>query len=297
MTTFAKMLPTLADEISLLLPVLLGQYPEGPLASDVARCIGANVPSVRRAFEALEADGRAKIVRRKRALHLVSPDYPGRTCIICRIEFNPVRKETKACSHSCARHLAWQNADMRARHQASVKAAKSDPALREHFSKINKERCSTPEWRAKMSDQNRRSWKDPESRAKRLVAIEAAWRGENAIQRITKAREKKLALWSDPVWASRTRDAMRNGTRGRVKRAVIALVLGDANIEAQEIAARVGLTVQKVKIIWRRAARQHEVNRSPKDGRKTAQSTEVIRNRVAKTRMKRAKSAHAEAVA
>lgn len=277
-------LPTLADEIAAALPGLLVKFPAGPLAPAVAEHLGADVPNVRRAFEVLENHGRAKIVRRKRALHLVSATYPGRICIICRAEFTATRKETKTCSHSCGRYLAWQNEDMRARHRASVKAAKSDPASRAYFSKINKERCNTPEERKLRSERNRRSWKDPVSRGKRLIAIEAAWKGDKAKARLEKARKKKLALWSDPDWKERTCEAMRNGKRGRFKRAVLALVVTEPKIESREIAARTGLTVAQVKIIWRRAARLGEVERRPRDERRTRQTAELIRNRVAKTR-------------
>lgn len=279
--------PTLADEIIAVLPALLTKFPSGPLAPAVASYIAADVPNVRRAFISLESDGRAKIVRRKRALHLVPPDHPIPVCIICRAEFKPAAKKTRTCSHSCARHLAWQNEDMRERHRASVIAARANPAERERQSKLHKERCADPAWRQKMSNQNRRSWKDPFSRAKRLSSIEAAWKGDRAKGRIEKARKKKLALWSDPDWKERTCEAMRTGKRGRFKRAVIALVAGSKTIESPEIACRVGLTVEQVKIIWRRAARLGEVERRPVDERRRRQSPELVQDRVAKTRARK----------
>lgn len=256
---------TLADEIAEAMPEILRGIDNGPLARDIAEHIGADVPAVRRAMEALDADGRAKIIRRGRALHLVPSDYPGRICVICRAEFQPVAKRTKTCSHSCALHLAWQNPDMRRRHQASVKASRT-PELRAKSSIVNRERCSKPEVRRQLSEQNKRAWRDPEIRVRRLLSIKEAWRGEKAAPRRDRQRQKKLRLWSDPEWRAKTIEAMRTGVRGKSKRAVLRLVA--KNFGADEIATRAGLSIKQVKIIWRRAYRLGEINRKPPDGRR-----------------------------
>lgn len=266
-----KPLPTLADEVFAVLPELLRQHKPGPLVRDVASRIGADVPSIRKAFDQLEADGRAKVLRHRRAIHLVAIDHPVPICIICRREFRPARKSTRTCSHSCARHLAWRNEDMRARHKISVKKSHSDPTLRAHLSKINRERCADPAVRRKHSDRNRKSWRNPVSRANRIVAIKEAWRGEKAVTRKEKAREKKLAMWGNPEWKCKAVAAMRSGRRGRFKRAVLAMILSNETIQPREIAPRVGLTVEQVKIIWRRAVKLGEIDRRPLDGRRRGQ--------------------------
>lgn len=275
---------SLAAEILSELLHLMVAFPRGPMARDVATKIAVDVPSVRAAYEKLEADGRARIVRRHRSLHLVPIDYPARLCVICRGEFEAVRKQTKTCSHSCALYLAWQNTDMRKRHRASVKAAKSKPSVRRAASISHKRRCADPKVRAQMSENNRRSWADPVKRTNRIIAIERAWTGPKASGRIAKARKRKLKLWRDPEWKAKTKEAMRTGTRGRFKRAVIALADGNPNMPVEEIAQRVGLSSQQVKIIMRRAWRFGEISRRPEDGRKARQKPEHIRKRVESTR-------------
>lgn len=94
-----------------------------------------------------------------------------------------------------------------------------------------------------------------------------------------------VPMTSDPDWKERTCEAMRNGKRSRFKRAVLAFIASDPNIDAEQVASRVGLTVQQVKIIWRRAVRMGEVERRPRDGRRRRQSDELVRNRVAKSRV------------
>lgn len=282
-------LPTLADEIAAYLPFLVPHHADGvvPLRA-LAEALGVDWPRVRTAAQELDGTGRCRLLLRKRVLHLVQPDYAGRICIICHREFAAVKKETRTCSHSCGRHLAWRNPVMRERHRASVIAARSSPSARERMSKIQKARCNTPEERKRRSDCNRRSWKDPESRAKRLIAIEDAWKGDKAKARIERARNKKLSLWSDPAWKAKTVEAMRNGTRGRNQRAVIALVQGDPNIEAMEVAAKVGLTLEQVKTLWRRCARLGLIARKPKDDRRgSTQTTDPVAKRAASRRANR----------
>lgn len=282
-------LPTVADEVVAALPALLKRHPAGPLAAQVAAHIHIDYQSARRAMETLDADKRARIVRRGRGLHLVGPDYRGRLCVICRKEFKATRKETLTCSHSCGRHLAYRNEDMRRRHRQSVKASRT-PELRERQSRIHSERCADPAVRQQMSDNNRRSWRDPVKRANRIVAIKDAWRGEKATQRRAKARQKKLSLWADPEWKQQTVEAMRTGSRGRFKRGVLGLLHRNSKITAQEIAGDLGLSQEQVKIIWRRSFRLGEIERKPPDGRRR-QSADHVNKRVEST--KRTKSSEA----
>lgn len=260
-------LAPVVDEVVAALPALLSMHPGGPLAAQIATHIGIDYQSARRAMEALDADKRARIVRRGRGLHLVGPDYRGRLCVICRKEFKATRKETRTCSHSCGRHLAYSNEDMRRRHRESVRASRT-PELRERQSKVNRERCANPVVRQQMSESNRIAWRDPVKRANRIVAMSDAWRGNKATKRRAKARLKKLSLWSDPEWKKQTTEAMRNGTRGRYKRGVLGLVRRYPNITAQQIAKDLGLSEEQVKIIWRRAFRLSEIERKPPDGRR-----------------------------
>jgi len=239
---------------------------------------------VRAAFEQLAATGRVQIIRRGKgrggAMFLVLPEIPIRACAHCRREVTAKRKETRTCSHSCARFLAWQNEDMRARHKASsLKAGKLRGAKIRANGKM-KAICNTPEKKDKLARDNRRSWADPESRARRELAIKEAWQGDKAKARRDRQRLKKLALWNDPEWKAKTVAAMQTGKRGRFKRAVIALANEHPTLSVDEIAFRVGLSAEQVKIIWRRSYRLGELDRLPPDGRKRKQTDEEIRHRV-----------------
>jgi hypothetical protein len=262
-------LPALADEMLQLLPRLMGQYPAGVPVHVFATEMAAAPFDIRRGMACLDTFGRAKLICRGRggAMHLVGTNYSGHVCIICHREFKPVRKETRTCSRSCARYWAWQNEDMRRRHAASVKAARAKPGIREEMSKIHRDRCAAPEVRQQMSERNRRLWCDPEKRVRRINAIKEAWRGGKADARREKASRTKFGLWSDPEWRRNTIEAMRHGKRGRFKRAVLKLV--STGCDAPTIAARTGLSIEQVKIIWRRAVRIGETSRKCPDGRRS----------------------------
>jgi hypothetical protein len=272
-------LQTLADEV-------LGVVaPDGVGLKDVARILAADVQSVRAAFAKLDEDGRAILVRRGRGgAYLLFPlGASVKACVICHRELTGAkRKGTKTCSRSCAHYLAWRNPAMRAKHQASVKASRADPKVRARMWETIIAAHRTPESRAKKSETNRRSWADPEQRVRRVLSIKAAWDGDAA--RKARHAELKQAHWSDPEYREKALAAMRNGRRGRFKRAVIALASIVPEIPEEEIARRTGLSLEQVKIIMRRAYKLGELARKPADGRRTNQSGEQVASRVAATR-------------
>lgn len=255
---------TLAEELLALLP---GNSNGIPL-KQACELLAADRASVRLAFLSLEEAGRAKLCRRGtgRGFYLLPLDYPGRICIICKREWVPTYKYSKArtCSHSCGRHLAWQNDEMRERHRASVKASRSMPSVKQAAEK-RAAQCKTPEARAQRAEQNRKSWADPESRARRLNSIDKAWQVQ---ERRDRQRKKKLRLWNDPEWRAKNVAAMRTGKRGRFKRAILALAIAHPHMTPHEIAERVGRTLEQVRIVMQRARCLGELGPRPGDSAK-----------------------------
>lgn len=254
---------TLPDEIAAALPALMKRYPGGPLADQAAEFVAADVPNTRAAFDALETDGRAKIVRRARGLHLVPADYPVRICIICKAEFTATRKETKTCSHSCARHLSWQNQEMRERHRESVRRSHARPDVKAKLTKRSRAYWQRQESREAASDAQRQLWRDSMVRGRRLVGIDKAWESQ---ERREKQRARRLADWENPEFRAKAVEAMRNGKRGRFKRAVIALAMSKPNLTPAEIAKRFNKSVDSILHILRQARGEGLIGIRPGDG-------------------------------
>lgn len=280
-------LKPLSDRVLDVLP----SFEAAPLARDVAAMLAMDEPAIKAAFEELDEAGRAHIVRRGNGLHLVPADHPERICVICKREFAPVRKETVTCSHSCARHLAWQNEDMRRRHRESIKASHSDPERRRAMSIHSKKYASRPDVRKRTSERNKQDWSDPVKRMKRVIAIEAAWKdGAPGVEkRKAVARRRKQEFWRDPESRQAAIEAMRTGKRGRHQRATMALLDQHPDISEEEIAERTGRTLKQVKTLMRRLYKLGKIDRQPVDGRKRKQSQAEIDHRTRLTRELRAK--------
>lgn len=198
---------TLADEIAAALPGMMEDgFPLGPMARDVAERLAADLPSVRRAFDDLEQSGRAKIVRRGRALHLVLSDAPGNVCPVCRAQFTPRREEQKACTISCASKLAWQDTEKRARRVAGMRAYADSPQGKARLEHQGRKAGSSPEARRKTSERNRKLWADPEHKAKRSVAISRANSTEKNRRKLSALGKQR---WADPEFKERVSAAMR----------------------------------------------------------------------------------------
>lgn len=238
--------------------------------TSLAQTLGERAAETLNACEVADKEGRLLLFKRGRggAWHVAAPDSGIRRCVICLWEFCPVAKGTRTCSHSCARHLAYQNEDMRKRHQASTKIAANRPGRIARMQEISRALVSDPAEIARRSECNRRSWANPEIRTKRVQSIIKAWQGPEGAKRRMEHRGVKLATWSDPEWRARTVAAMRTGSRGRFKRAVIELVNQTPHLSVYEIAAQIGLTDEQTKVLWRRCYRMGEVTRQPPDGRK-----------------------------
>lgn len=273
----------LADRIFDLIPATL----TGLSLKDAMAGTRQDAKHVRAAFDVLHGGNRVILVKRGRgtALYIVHLGQKVRACVICLKEFQATRKQTKTCSYSCGRHLAWQNEDMRARHKISVKRAANTPQRIEKMTKLSRTLCAKPAERLRRSECNRRNWADPEIRTRRIISIKEAWKGDAAKERIAKASSKKNALWSDTEWKAATVAAMRSGRRGRFKRVVIDLANVVPSIPEEEIAARLGMPLRKVKILMYLANKTGELERAPVDGRKLKQSEALVRNRVEKTRI------------
>lgn len=200
---------TLADEILAELPYMMGVLPLGPIARDVAGSIAADVPSVRRAMEQLEADGRAKIVRRGRALHLVPADYPGLICPVCRAEYVRPRKSRRVtCSRSCGVTLSWRSPEAAQRRIAAITAQRRTPEGQRNTAERNRERWSRPGERERASEQNRARWRDPEMRARLSVSIAKA---HGTPERRERQRQAIKARWNDREGRAKLEAGMRRG--------------------------------------------------------------------------------------
>ncbi|RWF44271.1 MAG: hypothetical protein EOS65_02530 [Mesorhizobium sp.] len=251
--------PSLADRVLAALP----GFTEAPLARDMAARLNTDEPHVKQAFDRLEKEGRAKIVRRGRGLHLVPADYPGRLCIICRAEFTATRKETVACSYSCARHLAWRNQDMRKRHRASVTASHARPEVKEKLTTRSREYWSDQASREQASEIQREKWQDTNIRGRRMVGLEAAW---SSPERREKQKDRRLKDWQNPEFREKTVAAMRNGKRGVIKRRAIELATANPSMTVVEIAGRLNCKVVRIDFILRRARKEGVIGIRPGDG-------------------------------
>lgn len=254
---------SLRDEIVKALPDLMRLYPKGPLASEIAVYIASDVPHIRSAMDDLEENSRVRIVRRGRAFHVVPLDYPGRTCLICRCEFVPVAKKTVTCSYSCARHLAWRNEDMRARHKASVIKSRQKPGLKEALTKRSREYWSDPENRKAASELQRQKWQDPVIKGRRLVGVERAW---SSPERQAAQAERRLKDWKNPNFREKTIAAMRTGKRGIKKRRTLELAVNHPDMTPREIAEKTDRLLDNVLSDLRIARRNGVLGIRPGDG-------------------------------
>lgn len=253
---------TLADEMLAALPTMMAGDGNGPTLAEMSVRLSAALPNVRAAAHELCVSGGAKLARRGRTYHLLPISDPTPVCIICHGVFQPVAKKTRACSHSCARRMAWQNEAMRERHRSSLKRTKSTPEAKANASKVHKARCADPSYRSQMSERNRASWADPATRAKRLVSIDKAWKDP---ERVDKASKRRTRDWQDPAFRQKAVAAMRKGKRGRTKRAVLKLAEAHPYMTTFDIAGRLGKPSEAVTIIIRKAIKDGEMERRPGD--------------------------------
>jgi hypothetical protein len=183
--------PSLADRVLAALP----GFEHAPLARDMAARLNTDEPHVRQAFERLESEGRAKIVRRGRGLHLVPADYPGKICPICRVEYVlPKKSKRHTCSRSCSMAWSWRQPGTAERRHEALLAAHRTPESRAKKVENNKKRWAKPGEREKLSEQNRQRWADPYQNAKQSVGI-ARSRTPEANAAISKRMKDR---WASP---------------------------------------------------------------------------------------------------
>lgn len=186
-------MPSLADRVLSALP----SFEEAPLAKDMAERLRTDEPHVRQAFERLETEGRAKIVRRGRGLHLVSADYPGLICAVCRAEFTRGKKsKRRACSRECWISLGWRESKDREARVQLLREAHRTPESRAKKTEVNRRRWADPKQHERLSEWNKRRWADPYTNAAQAVAIQKV-RLQPEKRRI--ASERIKARWDDPA--------------------------------------------------------------------------------------------------
>lgn len=231
-------LPSLADRVLAALP----GFTDAPMARDMAARLNTDEPHVRQAFDRLEKEGRAKIVRRGKGLHLVPADYAGLICLNCRAEFTRGKKSKRtSCSQSCCIAQSWKDPKTHAKRKAGI--AKDKEARSTRAREANEKRWAQPGEREKLSELNRKRWADPYQNAKQSVAIsksrtpearaaisermKARWADKAGREKLVggirkskqtpEARAKFSALlterWQDPVWREKWTAANREKNR------------------------------------------------------------------------------------
>lgn len=157
---------SLADRILAAIP----NTPHGLSLRQATEICGSDLAHTRAAFEALDNERRAQLVKRGRggAIYLVHRDATIPICVVCQTEFERAPKSKRlTCSGHCRSVLNWRNMkpEYRAARTAAIKAAKNTPENKERQRLRNKERWAKPGEREKLSAQNRKRWKDPEASA------------------------------------------------------------------------------------------------------------------------------------
>lgn len=201
-------LPSLADEILAALPQLLKTHIDGPGLADIAKHIGADMPSVRRAAFQLNSDARANLMRRlhSREQFLIpvrrySRDLGYRYCAHCQSTFAVVHKsKRRCCSRGCGIAWSWSRPGVKERRSAGIKLAHSTPEARERLDVHNRRRWSKPGERERLSEQNRRQWADPVKKALRAQSI-AAVNGSPEMRLLYSNLRKQW--WKDPQMRER----------------------------------------------------------------------------------------------
>lgn len=228
MTLPSNTLPTLADEIAAVLPLMLPVYVDGPSLKDIAQAIGADIASVRKASVELNSRGRANLMRRlnSREQFLVPVKYRVdglRTCSQCRSLF-PMRYQEKSgklrfhdrrtCSDKCHRAAGWTD-ENRGRRCAALSAAQSTPKALARIVAHNKQRWSKPGERERLAEQNRREWADPVKKALRSQSI-AKVNGQPHMRKFYSELRKQH--WADPVKRQKMYEAATRSQRTQAYR-------------------------------------------------------------------------------
>lgn len=206
---------TLADRIFVVIP----DTAQGLSMKAAQRATGQSSAHVRRAFEALHAANRARIVKRGcgGALYLVHPESEVTTCVVCRREFTPPvakrsdsrgvrRSQRKTCSRKCHAALGWlAHPEKRGDRCKALSAAQSTPKAMARIAAHNKRRWAKPEEHEKLREQNRLRWKDnPEKRFEygaKLAIINGTPEKKKFYSEMRKAH------WADPVKRKKMYDA------------------------------------------------------------------------------------------
>lgn len=177
-----------------------------PLAA-IARELGADLSSVRRASQTLNAAGMAILVRRGRSLLLASLKFKGLACKACYVEFERRPKsKRRCCSRACGIAWSWTRPGVREKRIAGILIQKATPEAKAMQVEHNKRRWSKPGEREKLSEQNRREWADPKKAAKRAAGIRAA---HGSAEHRKMYSDYRKADWQKPGYRERASASMR----------------------------------------------------------------------------------------
>jgi hypothetical protein len=200
---------TLADEIAGELAGLLASHPLGPTVKDLVAHLAADAASVRSAMAVLDAEGRAKMVRRTgtRAFRLVSACDPVLACKACHAEFERAPKSKRiTCSKSCGVALSWRDPAAKERRASGIRAQRATPEGKANTQARNATRWARPGERERLSESNRRRWADPIAAAETAAALKAV---NGSAENREKARQARQAAWDDPETRERYLEGIR----------------------------------------------------------------------------------------
>jgi hypothetical protein len=211
-------LPTVADEIALVLPSLWATHPNGPALAVFADKLAIDLGKIRRAAKEINADGRAWLMRRlkSREQFLVPPRcHVGglRYCANCEktfdnFYFDPNGKRrmamSRTCSRSCAVALKWKKPGMREHMRRVLSERQSTPDALARIAAHNKRRWSDSEEHKRLSEQNRREWADPVKGALRAQSIKEV---QNRPEQRKFYSDLRKQWWKDPVMRKKMHDA------------------------------------------------------------------------------------------
>lgn len=276
-------LQALTDEIARILPSLLSEHPAGPSLREVAAAIAADYASVRAAAGALNAAGRADLMRQRRSreLFLVPPKYRKADglahCANCGEPFDRGPKvedehgtrynDRRTCSRSCAVSLAWKKPGGKERRRASLSAAQSTPEALERTARSNEKRWSRPGERERLAERNKRMWSDP---AKKAVLVQKIKAVNGTPEKRQFYSELRKAHWADPENRAKMVEPMRQAHRTAEAKAA----------SGERMRARWRDPEQRNKLL---AATKRNMEKAMESIRGRPQAPETVRARVGST--------------
>lgn len=220
---------SLAREIVAALPRMMAKHPKGPRAKDIAAFMACPEENVRRAMEAIKAQGLAIVVRypgSKARCVVPLKHFPKtqRACAHCDVffEVKEAKDRRRCCSRSHGIAWSWSRPGVKEKRLAGIREARQRPEEVARLAEHNKRRWSKPEERYKLAEQNRREWADPVKKAKRSAAIQAAHGTPEKRKFYSETRKRQ---WKEKEFREKTLAGIRKSKRSPQARAQFSALL------------------------------------------------------------------------